>query len=253
MTSASLTVDGNFDFQKKSVGLSGNERFRGLVVKSPFDYKSQSLLLVPTDIPEPGREDYAESVADVLLASFSVTDGNALVLFTSYSSLNAVYEKVSAAFEKAEFSPITLLRQGDMPRSALLEKFKKIGNCVLFATDSFWEGVDVPGDSLRLVVICRLPFKVPSDPITEARIEHMKKRNVDSFHEYMLPLAVLKFKQGFGRLIRSKTDKGVVMVLDNRVVTKSYGRFFINAVSESDFYCGTTDGVLGRLAAFFGG
>lgn len=253
MTSASLTVDGNFDFQKKSVGLSENERFRGLVVKSPFDYKSQSLLLVPTDIPEPGREEYAESVADILFASFSVTNGNALVLFTSYSSLNAVYEKVAAAFEKAEFSPVTLLRQGDMPRTALLERFKKIGNCVLFATDSFWEGVDVPGDSLRLVVICRLPFKVPSDPITEARIEHMKKQNVDSFQEYMLPLAVLKFKQGFGRLIRSKTDKGVVMVLDNRVVTKFYGRFFINSVSESGFYCGGTDEVLGRLAAFFDG
>ena len=253
MTSASLTVDGNFDFQKKSVGLSENERFRGLVVKSPFDYKSQSLLLVPTDIPEPGREDYAESVADILFASFAVTNGNALVLFTSYSSLNAVHERVAAAFEKAEFSPVTLLKQGDMPRTALLERFKKIGNCVLFATDSFWEGVDVPGDSLRLVVICRLPFKVPSDPITEARIEHMKKQNVDSFHEYMLPLAVLKFKQGFGRLIRSKTDKGVVMVLDNRVVTKSYGRFFINSVSESGFYCGSADEVLGRLAAFFDG
>ena len=253
MTSASLTVDRNFDFQKKSVGLSENERFRGLVVKSPFDYKRQSLLLVPTDMPGPGREDYAGSVADILFAAFSVTNGNALVLFTSYSSLNSVYEKVAAAFEKTEFSPITLLRQGDMPRSALLERFKKIGNCVLFATDSFWEGVDVPGDSLRLVVICRLPFKVPSDPITEARIEHMKKHDVDSFQEYMLPLAVLKFKQGFGRLIRSKTDKGVVMVLDNRVVTKSYGRFFINSVSESGFYCGSTDEVLGRLAGFFDG
>ena len=253
MTSASLTVDRNFDFQKKSVGLSENERFRGLVVKSPFDYKRQSLLVVPTDMPGPWRKDYAESVADILFSSFSVTNGNALVLFTSYSSLNSVHEKVAAAFEKTEFSPITLLRQGDMPRSALLERFKKIGNCVLFATDSFWEGVDVPGDSLRLVVICRLPFKVPSDPITEARIEHMKKHNVDSFQQYMLPLAVLKFKQGFGRLIRSKTDKGVVMVLDNRVVTKSYGKFFINSVSESGLYCGNTDEVLERLADFFDG
>lgn len=251
MTSASLAVDGNFDFQKKSVGLSENDRFKGLIVKSPFDYARQSLLLVPSDIPQPGEKNYEESVAGILRDSFSVTNGNALVLFTSYSSLNGVYEKARNEMEKMESSPVTLLKQGDLPRSSLLEKFRTVGNCVLFATDSFWEGVDIPGDSLRMVVICRLPFKVPTDPVTAAKIEHMEKMKENSFREYMLPLAVLKFKQGFGRLIRSRTDKGVVMVLDNRIVSKYYGKSFIGAVSESGFFCGKTPEVLARLESFF--
>ena len=251
MTSASLAVDKNFDFQRKNIGLLDNERFRGLIVDSPFDFRTQSLLLVPADIPEPGSEDYEDSIARILSDSISVTNGNALVLFTSYSSLNRVYEKTGNILERSGFAHVSLFKQGEMPRGLLLEKFKTLGNSVLFATDSFWEGVDIPGDSLRMVVICRLPFKVPTDPVTEAKIEYMKKHDIDSFREYILPHAVLRFKQGFGRLIRTKTDRGVVMVLDRRIVSKYYGKFFINSVAGSDFYCGRTEQVLGRMRGFF--
>lgn len=251
MTSASLAVDKNFDFQRKNTGLSDNERFRGLIVDSPFDFRAQSLLLVPADIPEPGREGYEDSIARILSDSISVTKGNALVLFTSYSSLNRVYEKTGKILESAGSVPVSLFRQGEMPRGLLLEKFKTLGNSVLFATDSFWEGVDIPGDSLKMVVICRLPFKVPTDPVTEARIEYMKNREIDSFHEYILPHAVLRFKQGFGRLIRTRTDRGVVMVLDRRIVSKYYGKFFINSVAQSEFFCAKTEQVIGRLRDFF--
>ncbi len=251
MTSASLAVDKNFDFQKKNVGLSDNKRFRGLIIDSPFDFQTQSLLLVPSDMPEPGSERYEDSIAQILSESISVTNGNALVLFTSYSSLNRVYEKTARILEGIGSVPVSLFRQGEMPRSTLLEKFKTLGNSVLFATDSFWEGVDIPGDSLRMVVICRLPFKVPTDPVTEAKIEYMKKQEIDSFREYILPHAVLRFKQGFGRLIRTKTDRGVVMVLDRRIVSKYYGRFFINSVAESRFFSGNTEQVLLRMRDFF--
>ncbi len=251
MTSASLAVDKNFDFQKKNIGLSDNERFRGLIVDSPFDFRTQSLLLVPADIPEPAQENYEDSLAQILSDSISVTNGNALVLFTSYSSLNRVYAKTGEILERSGFAHISLFKQGEMPRGLLLEKFKTLGNSVLFATDSFWEGVDVPGDSLRMVVICRLPFKVPTDPVTEAKIEYMEKQDIDSFREYILPHAVLRFKQGFGRLIRTKTDRGVVMVLDRRIVSKYYGKFFINSVAGSNFFCGKTEQVLGRMRNFF--
>lgn len=251
MTSASLAVDKNFDFQRKNIGLSDNERFRGLIVDSPFDFQTQSLLLVPSDMPEPGREDYEDSLARILSDSISITNGNALVLFTSYSSLNRVYEKTGKILENIEAVPVSLFKQGEMPRGLLLEKFKTLGNSVLFATDSFWEGVDIPGDSLKMVVICRLPFKVPTDPVTEAKIEYMENQDIDSFREYILPHAVLRFKQGFGRLIRTKTDRGVVMVLDRRIVSKYYGKFFINSVSGSDFFCRKTEQILERMRNFF--
>ena len=251
MTSASLAVDKNFDFQRKNIGLSDNERFRGLIVDSPFDFRTQSLLLVPSDMPEPGREDYEDSLAQTLSDSISVTNGNALVLFTSYSSLNRVYEKTGKILESVGSVPVSLFKQGEMPRGLLLEKFKTLGNSVLFATDSFWEGVDIPGDSLKMVVICRLPFKVPTDPVTEAKIEYMEKQEIDSFREYILPHAVLRFKQGFGRLIRTKTDRGVVMVLDRRIVSKYYGKFFINSVAGSEFFCGKTEQILVRMRDFF--
>ncbi len=251
MTSASLAVDGNFDFQKKSLGLSSNDRFKGTIVKSPFNYKTQSLLTVPVDIPDPREKNYENHLAGVISEAVSITNGNALVLFTSYASLNKVYEETGALLAECEGFSASLFKQGEMPRNMLLEKFKTLGNSVLFATDSFWEGVDIPGDSLKMVIICRLPFKVPSDPVTEAKIEYMKNRDIDSFREYFLPHAVLKFKQGFGRLIRSKTDRGVVMVLDKRIESKKYGRSFVNSVRDSDFFFGETEKVLERMREFF--
>ncbi len=252
MTSASLAVEKNFDFQRKNTGLLDNERFRGFIISSPFDFRTQSLLLVPDDIPEPMGKNYEERAASLLSDALSVTKGNALVLFTSYSSLNAIYKRVENILGRDDKScAISLFKQGDMPRSLLLEKFRALGNSVLFATDSFWEGVDIPGDSLKMVVICRLPFKVPTDPITEAKIEYMKKQNIDSFREYVLPHAVLKFKQGFGRLIRTKADRGVVMVLDRRIVSKFYGRFFINSVPPTGFFSGKSEQVLRRMNEFF--
>ena len=141
--------------------------------------------------------------------------------------------------------------QGAEPRDKLINKFKKINNSALFATDSFWEGIDITGDSLKLVVIMRLPFKVPTDPIVEARTEHLENQGINSFLAYSVPHAVLKFKQGFGRLIRSKTDKGVVVVMDKRIVTKSYGKHFLNSLPDCNVVTGSFKDMLSRIELFF--
>lgn len=248
MTSATMAVRKSFGFIKSGLGLEDDGRVDELILPAPFNYKEQLLLAVPRDIPEPGSRDYAGSIAPVVAEAVRASDGNALILFTSYSLLETVYKSV---YEGLESEGITALRQGAHPRGKLLEKFRKEDRSVLFATDSFWEGVDVPGNALRLVVIARLPFRVPTEPIIEARVEHMESLGMNSFTEYSVPVAVLKFKQGFGRLIRTRSDRGAVLVLDKRIISKFYGRYFLQSLPECNQLVGDTDEIIRELESFF--
>jgi len=249
MTSATLTVRNNFEFMKSGLGLTDEERVAQHMLPSPFNYQEQLLLTIPNDIPEPGSPAYVEKITPYIAQAVKASTGNALILFTSYSLLETVYQSIN---QELEDSGILALKQGLLPRGRLLDKFRIEEGSVLFATDSFWEGVDVPGDALRLVIICRLPFRVPTEPIIEARVEHMEKQGVNSFMEYSVPVAVLKFKQGFGRLIRSKTDKGAVLVLDKRIISKFYGRYFLDSLPGGTRVVDTSKKVMKELQTFFG-
>lgn len=248
MTSATLAVKKNFSFLRSGLGLEDNERVSELILQSPFDYKEQALLVIPTDIPEPMERGYPEKLSPIILKAVKASRGSALILFTSYSLLDAVYKKIGGELSELEIIP---LKQGRLPRAMLLDRFRIDDNSVLFATDSFWEGVDVPGDALRLVVITRLPFRVPTEPIIEARVEHMESRGINSFIEYTVPVAVLKFKQGFGRLIRTKKDRGAVLVLDKRIISKNYGKYFLDSLPKCKKVTGLAVEMIKELELFF--
>ncbi len=249
MTSATMAVDKNFDFLKTGLGLKDELRVEERILPSPFNYQEQLLLTVPDDIPEPGNVGYAEAVSGLIRDSVSASKGNALILFTSYSLLETVYGNISADLEN---DGILTLKQGAFPRSRLLDKFRIEDNSVLFATDSFWEGVDVPGDALKLVIISRLPFRVPTEPIIEARVEYMENQGLNSFTDYSVPVAVLKFKQGFGRLIRTRTDKGAVLVLDRRLISKFYGKYFLNSLPDCTRIVASSESIINNLKLFIG-
>ncbi len=248
MTSATMAVGDNFNFLKTGVGLTGSSRVTENILPSSFDYERQALLLIPNDLPEPTDSQHPLKVSPVIFDAVKASGGDALILFTSYSLLELVYKEIGQGLEGLGLVP---LKQGSLPRARLLDRFRREANSVLFATDSFWEGVDVPGESLRLVIITRLPFRVPTDPIIEARVEYLEKQGLDPFMEYSVPVAVLKFKQGFGRLIRSRVDKGAVLVLDKRIITRPYGRFFLGSLPKCDKMAGKTDEVLQKLELFF--
>jgi ATP-dependent DNA helicase DinG len=248
MTSATMAVGDNFNFLKSGIGLTDNNRVAEHILPSSFDYEQQALLAIPNDMPAPTDIQHSLKVSPVIFDAVKASGGDALILFTSYSLLELVYKEISKRLESLGLVP---LKQGSLPRARLLDNFRKEVNSVLFATDSFWEGVDVPGEALRLVIITRLPFRVPTDPIIEARVEHMERQGIDPFLEYTVPVAVLKFKQGFGRLIRSRTDKGAVLVLDKRIISKFYGRYFLESLPECSKIIGKTDDVLEKLESFF--
>jgi ATP-dependent DNA helicase DinG len=248
MTSATMAVRKDFEFIKSGLGLMDEDRVSELILPSPFNYKEQLLLAIPTDMPEPGTREYSETVSSMIQEAVKASRGNALILFTSYSLLDNVYRKV---YEELESSGIITLKQGVLPRARLLDKFRIEDGSVLFATDSFWEGVDVPGNALRLVVITRLPFRVPTEPIIEARVEYMESMGVNSFTEYSVPVAVLKFKQGFGRLIRTRSDKGIVLVLDKRIISKFYGRYFLDSLPDCGQLIGKSGEIISALEEFF--
>ncbi len=250
MTSATMAVRKSFKFLRSELGLEEDERVEEFIVASPFNYKEQALVTIPKDIPEPVEAGYSEKISPIIMKAVRMSFGNALILFTSYYLLEKVYKKTH--HELGELG-IMCLKQGSLPRTRLLDKFRKEDKSVLFATDSFWEGVDVPGEALRLVIITRLPFRVPTEPVIEARVEHMENQGVNSFLEYTVPTAVLKFKQGFGRLIRTRTDRGAVLVLDKRIVSKSYGKYFLDSLPKCNKVTGTTEEVIRELGAFFGG
>ena len=231
LVSATLSVNKSFEFFATRIGLHDVERpVARFIFDSPFDYRKNVLLSIPMDLPEPKGADYSQKLAELIKDVLIISEGKGLVLFTSYAMLKTVYDLVRDDFSQAG---ITLFKQGDDDNKKLLGNFFINKNSVLFATDSFWEGVDVPGESLSVLIICRLPFKVPSDPVIKARMELIEKRGGNSFMEYSLPEAVIKLRQGFGRLIRRKSDRGVILITDTRILTKFYGKIFFNSLPET--------------------
>jgi ATP-dependent DNA helicase DinG len=218
LTSATLAVEGRFDYIKGRLGIGESDE---LQVPSEFNYKQQALLYLPRRMPPPKSPTFAEAVARETIALLTRSRGRAFVLFTSYRILRSVQPLVEMAL------PYPVLVQGTAPRSALIDEFRSTPNAVLLATSSFWQGVDVVGDSLSCVVIDKLPFASPGDPVTSARIDAINARGGDAFAEYQVPLAILSLQQGLGRLIRHRSDRGVLAVLDSRLITTGYGRRFL--------------------------
>ncbi len=249
VTSATLRVGDTFDFQKRALGVAARERFRELAVPSPFDHNEQALLAIATDVPNPSRVgDYCGRLAEAVWVSVMAAGGGALVLFTARDALRKVSAILSPRLMEKGITPLT---QGEQSREHILERFTSDTDSVLFATDSFREGVDVAGAALRLVVITKLPFRVPTEPVFEARAEAMARAGRDAFRHYAVPLAVLSFRQAFGRLIRTTTDRGAVVVLDGRLVGRSYGRCFTDAVPRCRTVQGSLETVQRAVEEFF--
>ena len=223
MTSATLSVAGSFEYLKNAVGCTSALE---AALPSPFNFSEQCLFYVPPDLPDPQRPDFHTRVAPVIESILRSTDGRAFVLFTSYRGMNEVYNLL------ADRLPWRVLRQGDRPRQKLLDAFGEDLHSGLFATASFWEGVDVQGEALACVILVKLPFAVPDDPVTGAMVRAIENSGRNAFTSYTLPEAVLRLKQGFGRLIRTQHDRGLVAILDLRIRTKWYGRWFRNALPD---------------------
>jgi ATP-dependent DNA helicase DinG len=221
LTSATLAVGGGFEYIRQRLGL---EHAREAVLPSHFDYESQALLYVPPDLPDPRTPQFAAKAAGRVRELLEITRGRAFVLFTSYAQMNEIHQRLLGEVE------FPVLRQGDAPKSALLEEFRLTPNAVLLATSSFWQGVDVQGEQLSCVIIDRLPFAVPSDPVVAARVKAIDAEGGNAFFQYQVPAAVITLKQGFGRLIRSLDDRGLLVLLDNRILKKQYGRVFVESL-----------------------
>lgn len=224
-------------------------RLREVVVPSPFDFQTQSLLVVPTDLGDPSTaaETHEEGTAAFVRGLAELTDGGIFVLFTSFRALHGVAQRLR---EDGSDRRWPLLVHGEAPRSRLLAEFVGSGRAILLGTASFWEGVDVPGDPLRGLVIQKLPFPVPTDPVTEARLEVLEARGRNSFWDYMLPMAALRLKQGFGRLIRSREDRGVVAILDSRILTRRYGTYLRSSLPDAPLVKGLAADVGRRMEDF---
>jgi ATP-dependent DNA helicase DinG len=222
-TSATLSVNGKFDHFAKRLGLEGANTLK---LDSPFDFHNHALFYVPEGLPEPGHESYTDSMLDHAEQIIRASRGRAFVLFTSYRALNIAQRRLK---DSCEFP---LLVQGSAPRNELLERFRELGNAVLLGTSSFWEGVDVRGEALSCVIIDKLPFASPGDPVWQARIDALKEQGGNPFLDEQLPHAVITLKQGVGRLIRDVNDRGVLVICDPRLVTKSYGRIFLNSLPD---------------------
>jgi ATP-dependent DNA helicase DinG len=223
LTSATLAVGGRFDYLKQRLGL---ENAQERVLPQEFDYRTQTLLYVPARLPDVRDVSFPDKAAEEIARLVEITEGRAFCLFTSYSQMNQIFEKVRPRVR------FPLLLQGSAPRGALLERFRSTPGAVLFATSSFWQGVDVPGAQLSCVIVDRLPFAVPSDPVVAARVRALQEDGRNAFDEYQVPEAVLALKQGFGRLIRTRSDRGILAILDNRIQRMRYGRIFLESLPD---------------------
>ena len=251
LTSATLAASGDFDFLESRLGLGGESSpvTERQIFPSPFDYPSQCLFGVPTDLPEP-REDevgHGAAVVQIVCDLAFASDGGMFVLFTSHASLRRAAAELRMALG-TRWPPLV---QGEAPRDVLLRRFREAENAILLGTDSFWEGVDLPGRALRALVINKVPFKVPTEPLTAARLERLAEEGQDGFVHYLLPHAALKLKQGFGRLIRSRKDLGVMVLVDSRAVTKRYGPMLLGGLPRAERVVGTWSQVRTKCEDFF--
>ena len=238
LTSATLTVDGGFDYIRARLGIDEASEIR---LASEFDFRQQAILYLPPKMPDPRSENFAVAASRQVIEILRRTHGRAFVLFTSYATMRAVQAMAEMALDYPIFA------QGTAPRSQLLNQFRSTPHAVLFATSSFWQGVDVVGEALSCVIVDKIPFASPGDPITAARIEQIRGRGGDPFGEYQVPLAILALQQGLGRLIRHRRDRGVLAILDPRVRTMGYGRRFIASLPPAPIVHD-----LGSIETFFG-
>jgi DNA polymerase-3 subunit epsilon/ATP-dependent DNA helicase DinG len=227
LTSATLSTERKFGYIKDRLGFQDAKE---LIVDSPFDYSRSTMVYLPTDMPEPEKPQYQRYLQQAITDIAGAVGGRTLVLFTSHNQLRVTWQAIHRPLQD---KGILVLghRVDGMPRRQLLQTFKTNPKTVLLGAASFWEGIDVVGDALSVLIIARLPFSVPTDPVFVARSDQFQ----DPFHEYSLPQTILRFKQGFGRLIRSQNDRGVVMVLDSRILTKAYGRSFVGSLPSCTF------------------
>ncbi len=239
-TSATLSAGGNFEYFKSRLGLDTDPVPSEVILDSPFDYARQTMLYIPRSIPEPNAPGFTDALIPVLEEILVQTKGRAFVLFTSHKNMEAVHGQMRNRI------PFPLLIQGSKPKSRLLEEFRRRKGSVLFATSSFWEGVDVQGEALSCVIVDRLPFAPPNDPVVSARIEKLKKQGREAFYSFQVPMAVIALKQGLGRLIRTRSDRGILCVLDLRILTKPYGKMFRRSLYQSPLHRDPQD-----IEAFF--
>jgi ATP-dependent DNA helicase DinG len=223
-TSATLSTSDNFDYFRGRMGLDEDAAPMETLLDTPFDYERQTLLYVPPSMPDPNSASFIPATAAAITEILQVSRGRAFVLFTSFKGMNGVYDLIR------EKLPFPLLIQGSKPKTKLLEEFLSLRGAVLLATASFWEGVDVRGEALSCVIVDRLPFAPPDDPIIAARSEHIKKQGLSPFSTLHAPMAIIALRQGLGRLIRTRSDRGLLAILDNRIITKSYGKLFLKSL-----------------------
>jgi ATP-dependent DNA helicase DinG len=251
-TSATLTVDRRFDYWKSRLGLASpsNADASEAIFPSPFDYENRVFLGIPGEAPDPETENFSGFLTEFIREALLISEGRGLVLFTSYSLLDLAFSEVQPVLAE---TGLLVMRQGTEERNRLLSRFREDTGSVLFATNSFWEGIDAPGKSLEVVVLTRLPFRVPTDPIMEARTQAVEQRGGNPFWELALPDAIIRLRQGFGRLMRRQDDYGAVLILDPRIVRKAYGHFFLDSLPETRTVVSSTRGVLNAFEDFLVG
>jgi ATP-dependent DNA helicase DinG len=255
VTSATLAAEGRFEFLASRLGVDAPEfATRTGIFPSPFDYARQALLVVPTDLPAPNTdgERHAAGVVRIVRDVARAADGGVFALFTSHRDVREAAAALRAVpLAAIAGGPLELLVHGEDRRDVLLRRFRESGRAVLLGTNSFWEGVDVPGSALRALIIARLPFRVPTEPVTAAHCEAIAARGGEPFSDYMLPQASLRLNQGFGRLIRSATDRGVVVVADPRIVSRTYGRGLLDALPPARRAIGRWPLMRAKITAFY--